>query len=307
MKAARRGTASAIYSGEQTKTGNSALTWPQALFMGLLQGATELFPVSSLGHSVIIPSLLHWSFKQADPSFVPFLVLLHLGTAGALLILYRAQWVAIIRGFFTAAFRGQIQNDNERLAMLLLVGTIPAAILGVFLETRIKSLFASPYEAAGFLIANGILMLAFELLRRRAERRSTLQEEEFAQAERISFRAAALVGACQALAFLPGISRSGVTIGGGLLAGLRHQEAARFSFLLATPIILGAGLVEVPQLFSGGVPVGEYLAGMVLAGIAAYASARFLLRYFRSGRLDQYGYYCIAAGLASLALLRFNL
>jgi undecaprenyl-diphosphatase len=275
--------------------------------MGLLQGATELFPVSSLGHAVLIPSLLHWKFKQADPSFVPFLVLLHLGTAGALLILYRAQWVAIIRGFFTAAFRGQIQNDNERLAMLLLVGTIPAATLGVFLETRIKSLFASPYEAAGFLIANGILMLAFEVLRRRAERRSTLQEEEFAQAERISFRAAALVGACQALAFLPGISRSGVTIGGGLLAGLRHQEAARFSFLLATPVILGAGLVEVPQLLSGGVPIGEYLAGMVLAGIAAYASARFLLRYFRSGRLDPYGYYCIAAGLVSLALLRFNL
>jgi undecaprenyl-diphosphatase len=275
--------------------------------MGLLQGATELFPVSSLGHSVIIPSLLHWSFKQSDPSFVPFLVLLHLGTAGALLILYRSQWVAIIRGFFTAAVRGQIENDNERLAMLLLVGTIPAAILGVFLETRIKSLFASPYEAAGFLIANGILMLAFEVLRRRAERRSTLKEEEFAQAEQISFRAAAIVGACQALAFLPGISRSGVTIGGGLLAGLRHQEAARFSFLLATPVILGAGLVEVPQLFSGGVPIGEYLAGMVLAGIAAYASARFLLRYFRSGRLDPYGYYCIAAGLVSLALLRFNL
>lgn len=290
------------------------MTWPQALFIGLLQGATELFPVSSLGHSVIIPSLLHWSFKQSDPSFVPFLVLLHLGTAGALLVLYRSEWVAIIRGFFTAAFRGQIQNDSERLAMLLLVGTIPAAILGVFLESRIKALFASPYEAAGFLIANGILMLAFEVLRRRAERRSTLQrasrveeEEVFAQAERISFRAAALVGACQALAFLPGISRSGVTIGGGLLAGLRHQEAARFSFLLATPVILGAGLLEVPQLFSGGVPIGEYLAGMVLAGIAAYASARFLLRYFRSGRLDPYGYYCIAAGLVSLALLRFNL
>ncbi|HWO93057.1 MAG TPA: undecaprenyl-diphosphate phosphatase, partial [Methylomirabilota bacterium] len=199
------------------------MSFPQALFMGLLQGATELFPVSSLGHSVIIPSLLHWSFKQSDPSFVPFLVLLHLGTAGALLVLYRTEWVAIIRGFFTAAFRGQIENDNERLAMLLLVGTIPAAILGVFLETRIKSLFASPYEAAGFLIANGILMLAFEVLRRRAERRSILKEEEFAQAERISFRAAAIVGACQALAFLPGISRSGVTIGGGLLAGLRHQ------------------------------------------------------------------------------------
>ncbi|TMC52709.1 MAG: undecaprenyl-diphosphate phosphatase [Chloroflexi bacterium] len=286
------------------------MTLLQALFMGLLQGASELFPVSSLGHAVLVPSLLHWSFKQSDPTFLPFLVLLHLGTASALLILYRAQWVVIIRGFFAAALRGKIENDAERLAMLLLVGTIPAAILGVFLESHIKTLFASPYEAAGFLVANGVLMLGFEWVRHRAERRAAVaagsraeQEAHFAQAERISFRAAAIVGACQALAFLPGISRSGVTIGGGLVAGLRHEEAARFSFLLATPVILGAGIIEVPQLFSNGVPVGEYLAGAVLAGIAAYGSARFLLRYFRSGRLDPYGWYCIAAGALSLALL----
>jgi undecaprenyl-diphosphatase len=281
----------------------------QALFMGLLQGASELFPVSSLGHAVLVPSLLDWSFKQSDPSFVPFLVLLHLGTATALLVLYREQWVAIIRGFFTAAFRGQTKTDSERLAMLLLVGTIPAAILGVFLENRIKALFASPNEAAGFLIVNGLLMLGFELLRRRRERGASRAEQEshFAEAERISFAAAAVVGACQALAFLPGISRSGITIGGGLLAGLRHQEAARFSFLLATPVILGAGLVEIPELVKPGVPAGEYLAAAVLAGIAAYASARFLLRYFRSGRLDPYGVYCIAAGLLSLALLHFGL
>lgn len=282
--------------------------------MGLLQGASELFPVSSLGHAVIVPSLLHWSFKQSDPSFVPFLVLLHLGTATALLVLYREQWVEIIRGFFTAAFRGSIRTDSERLAMLLLVGTIPAAILGVFLESRIKSLFASPYVASGFLVVNGAMMLGFELVRRRAERRAAVatagrieQEEQFAQAERISFKAAALVGACQALAFFPGISRSGVTIGGGLLAGLRHQEAARFSFLLATPVILGAGILEVPQLITSGVPIAEYLAAAVLSGIAAYASARFLLRYFRSGRLDPYGWYCIAAGLISLALLGLQL
>jgi undecaprenyl-diphosphatase len=281
--------------------------------MGLLQGASELFPVSSLGHAVLVPSLLHWSFKQSDPSFVPFLVLLHLGTATALLILYRDQWVAIIRGFFTAAIRGQMRTDAERLAMLLLVGTIPAAVLGVFLESRIKSLFASPYVAAGFLVLNGLLMLGFELLRRRAERRAALadasrrkQEEHFARAERISFVAAAIVGACQSLAFIPGISRSGITIGGGLVAGLRHEEAARFSFLLATPVILGAGVVEIPQLFSPGVPLGEYLVAAVLSGIAAYVSARFLLRYFRSGRLDPYGWYCIAAGLVSLALLHFG-
>lgn len=284
----------------------------QALFMGLLQGATELFPVSSLGHAVLIPSLLHWSFRQSDPSFVPFLVLLHLGTAGALLFIYRSQWVDLVKSFFKAAMRGRIENPSERLAMLLLVGTIPASILGVFLEHELKNLFATPKAAAIFLIVNGALMLGAEMLRRRAERRAAVaaktrveQEETFAVAEQISFRAASLVGACQALALLPGISRSGVTIGGGLLAGLRHQEAARFSFLLATPIIFAAGVLEIPQLFSSPVPIAEYLAAALLAGIAAYLSARFLLRYFRSGRLDPYGWYCAAAGIIALALLTF--
>jgi len=290
------------------------VTLLQALFMGLLQGATELFPVSSLGHAVLLPSLLHWSFKQSDSSFLPFLVLLHIGTAIALLILYRAQWVSIIRGFFTAAVRGSITSDSERLAMLLMTGTLPAAVLGVFLESRIKALFASPYAAAAFLIVNGGVMLAAELLRRRAERRASLdgrpreqQEERFTDAAHISFTAAAIVGACQALAFIPGISRSGVTIAGGLVGGLRHTEAARFSFLLATPTILGAGLLEVPLLFARGVPLAEYVLAAVLSGVAAYGSARFLLRYFRSGRLDPYGWYCIAAGLIALALLTFNL
>ncbi len=278
--------------------------------MGLLQGATELFPVSSLGHAVLIPSLLHWAFKQSDPSFVPFLTLLHLGTAGALLVIYRDQWIAIIRGFFAAALRGRIRTEPERLSMLLMVGTLPTATVGVYLEHQVKVLFATPRIAASFLIVNGFLMLGAELLRRRSERRAAVagtarseQEEHFGDAEHISFRAAALVGACQSLALIPGISRSGVTIAGGLLAGLRHVEAARFSFLLATPVILAAGVLEVPQLFTRGVPIGEYLAGAVLAGIAAYLSARFLLRYFRSGRLDPYGMYCIAAGVASLALL----
>jgi undecaprenyl-diphosphatase len=289
------------------------MTVAQALFMGLLQGATELFPVSSLGHAVLVPSLLRWGFKQSDASFVPFLVLLHLGTAGALFVIYRTQWVDIVKSFFTAAVRGRIESPPERLAMLLLVGTIPAGVLGVFLEHQLKSLFASPTAAASFLIVNGFLMLGAEVLRRRAERRAAVaakprveQEERFAAAEQISFKAAALVGACQALALLPGISRSGVTIGGGLLAGLRHQEAARFSFLLATPIIAAAGLLEIPQLFASPVPLGEYLAAAALAGTAAYLSARFLLRYFRSGRLDPYGWYCIAAGIGSLALLTFR-
>jgi undecaprenyl-diphosphatase len=279
----------------------------QAIFMGLLQGATELFPVSSLGHAVILPALLHWSYRQSDPTFVPFLTLLHLGTAGALLILYGRDWAGIIRGFFRAALRGRIAAPEERLAMLLLVATVPAGAVGLLLEAPLKQLFATPRAAAAFLVVNGLILLGAEVLRRRSERSGVSrqeQEEQFKVAEQISFRAAAITGAAQALALLPGISRSGVTMTGGLLAGLRHQEAARFSFLLATPVITGAGVLEVPQLFHSAAPLGLYAAAAVVAGVAAYLSARFLIRYFRSGRLDPYGWYCLAAGIVALLLLR---
>jgi undecaprenyl-diphosphatase len=281
-------------------------TW-QALFMGLLQGATELFPVSSLGHAVILPALLHWSYRQSDPTFVPFLTLLHLGTAGALLILYREDWGRIVAGFVRAALRGRISGPEERLSMLLLVGTVPAGVAGLLLEAPLKKLFATPRAAAAFLVVNGLILLGGELLRRRSERSGLSREEQemqFKEAEQISFRAAAFTGLAQALALLPGISRSGVTMTGGLLAGLRHQEAARFSFLLATPIIAAAGILEVPQLFQHSAPLGLYAVSALLAGVAAYLSARFLLRYFRSGRMDPYGWYCAALGLAAFALLR---
>ena len=281
-------------------------TW-QVLFMGLLQGATELFPVSSLGHAVVLPALLHWSYRQSDPNFVPFLTLLHLGTAGALLVLYRQDWARIAVGFFRAAYRGRIGGPEERLAMLLLVGTVPAGVAGLLLEVPLKQLFATPRAAAGFLVLNGLILLGGELLRRRSERQGVSREEQemqFKEAEQISFRAAAVTGMAQALALLPGISRSGVTMTGGLLAGLRHQEAARFSFLLATPVIAAAGLLEVPQLLQQPGPLGLYAVSAVVAGVAAYLSACFLIRYFRSGRLDPYGWYCGALGLVALALLR---
>jgi len=283
------------------------VTVVQALFMGLLQGATELFPVSSLGHAVIIPSLFRWSFKQSDPSFLPFLVLLHLGTATALLVLYRREWAAIIGGFVRAAIRGRLEGENERMAMLLVVGTIPTGLIGLLFQSRFQALFANPRAAALFLAVNGLLLLGAEVLRRRAERRGASRDEQeaaFTTAEHLSFRAALLVGACQVLALFPGISRSGVTMAGGLLAGLQHREAARFSFLLATPVIAAAGLLEVPELFRPGVPLGLYTAAAVLSGLAAYASARFLIRWFRAGRLDPYGVYCLAVGLGALALLR---
>jgi len=283
----------------------------QVLFMALLQGATELFPVSSLGHAVLVPTLLGWTYRQSDPTFVPFLVLLHLGTATALLVLYWRDWLAIIGGFLRASLRGRLATPEERLAFLLVVGTVPTGVVGLLGESRLKALFANPRSAAVLLMANGLLLLGAELMRRRDERRARLagqarlqQEAHYASVPGLSFRAAFLVGLCQVLALFPGISRSGVTMAGGLLAGLRHQEAARFSFLLATPIIGAAGVLEVPALFAPGVPLGQFLAGALLAGIAAYASARFLVRYFRSGRLDPYGYYCVVLGAGALALLR---
>lgn len=286
-------------------------TW-QALFIGLLQGATELFPVSSLGHAVLLPSLLHWSYDQSNPTFLPFLVLLHLGTATALLILYRQDWARIIAGFVRAALRGRIEGPDERLAMLLALGTIPGGAIGLLFIQPLTRNFANPRVAAAMLIVNGAILLAAEGLRRRSERAGVSREEQehdFKDVGQISVRAAAVVGLAQVLALVPGISRSGVTITGGLVAGLRHQEAAKFSFLLATPIIGAAGALEVPKLFqqpeamSGGT-LAVYLASAVLAGVAAYASARFLIRYFKSGRLDPYGVYCVAAGVVGLVLLR---
>ena len=282
----------------------------QALFLGFLQGATELFPVSSLGHAVLLPRLLGWSFNQSDPSFVPYVVLLHLGTAGALLVVFWQDWVRIIGAFVRAVYKGRVGEDpNERLAMLLFVGTIPAGLLGAFFESELKKLFATPRVAAVFLVVNAGIMGTGELLRRRAERRkrdlvATDPDRAFANESDLGFVPALVVGGSQALALFPGISRSGTTITAGLLAGLKHESAARFSFLLATPIILAAGVLEVPRLFQPGTPIGMYLAGALVASVTAYLSTRFLLRYFRSGRLDPFAVYCLVLGLVGLYATR---
>lgn len=277
------------------------------IFLAALQGATELFPVSSLGHAVVVPALFHLGVNPAAPSFVPFLALLHIGTGMALVVLYRDQWIGIVRGFVVASVRGRIETPDQRLAMLLLVGTIPAGLVGVVLETTLKNLFAQPRIAAAFLVANGAILAGAELLRRRSERASSTpaeRESRFGAVEEMTFPRAALVGAFQVLALLPGISRSGVTMAGGLVAGLRHTEAVRFAFLLATPIILAAGVLEVPQLPGSGAPIGMYVLGAVVAGVIAYGSARLLVRYFQVGRLDPFAGYCAVLGVSALIILR---
>jgi undecaprenyl-diphosphatase len=282
-------------------------------FLAALQGVTELFPVSSLGHAVVVPPLIGLKFQESSPAFVPVLAVLHLGTAGALLFLYRRDWVRIVAGFFRAAAKGRIDGPVQRLAIMLIVGSVPAGIIGFLLQDPLKSLFANPRLAAVFLIVNGGILFAAEMFRRRDERRRAVgdapvlgHEEDdpaYEQIEGLSLRTSVFVGIFQAGALIPGISRSGITMAAGLVAGLRHEEAARFSFLLATPIILAAGLFELPDLGSDAPTLLVAIAAAAIAGVVAYLSARFLLRYLRSGRLDPFAYYCAALGVAGLVFI----
>jgi undecaprenyl-diphosphatase len=270
----------------------------QAILVAILQGATELFPVSSLGHAVVIPSVLHWNFDQKAPEFLPFLVLLHTGTATALLGYFWRDWWALFTGVLGLAPTHQTR-EARRVFVLIVVATIPAVVLGFALEKFFRGLFGSPMIAALFLVANGFLLLLGERIRGNGHRDlSTLTAAD-----------ALTIGFWQCTALIPGISRSGATIVGGLLRGINHEGAAHFSFLIATPIIIGATVLEVPHLLHASVAPGVFrlaFLAAVVAGIVAWLSTWFLMRYFRAHEdwaLNPFAYYCIAAGLAAMAWL----
>src|SRR5215470_4715388 len=276
------------------------MTLLQAIVLAALQGVTELFPVSSLAHAVILPPLLGWAVDQDSHAFLPFLVMLHLGTAAALLIYFWREWIDIL---FALLGRGGAAAvaANRRLLLLLIVGTIPAVIIGFALEHFFRSLFGAPTVAAAFLVVNGIVLLVAERLRRRAGSGSL---------DQLTWRQALFIGACQCGALIPGLSRSGLTMGAGLATGLTHAESARFSFLLATPIIAGAGVLELPKLIHGGAETGislaEAIIGGIVAAITAYASTAFLMHFFKRHdfqALNPFAYYCLAAGLLSWLFL----
>jgi undecaprenyl-diphosphatase len=283
--------------------------------IGLLQGVTELFPISSLGHAVILPKLVGWNLNQKEPYFLAFLVATHLATAIVLFLFFLPEWLRILRGLGRSLRDRQIApgDPDARLAWLLIVGTIPAGLLGLLFEHPLRSLFASPKAAAAFLAVNGLLLFAAEALRRRApgapERARALEERgapTAAEAEKrlatLGYREAVAVGTAQAAALFPGISRAGVTMGGGLFVGLTHEDAARYAFLLATPIIGAAALLKLPDLFGpdGAGVRGPALAGALCAGAAAWASVKFLMRYFETNRLTPFAVYCLLAGIAAL-------
>src|SRR6476469_3828168 len=244
------------------------ISYFQGAMLGLLQGVSELFPVSSLGHSVILPKLVGWNIHQNDKFFITFLVATHLATALVLLFFFRRDWARILKGLGRSLRdRGIAPDDTDaKLGWLLVVGTIPAGLLGLLLEHKLRSVFASPQSAAIFLFINGFLLYGAELLRRRAPQ--VEHDDDTRIARQVGWRDATLIGAVQALALIPGISRSGVTMGGGLLVGLSHKDAARFAFLLATPIIGAAAVLKLPELAG---PDGNGVRGPALAGAIAAA------------------------------------
>lgn len=277
-----------------------------AVLFAVMQGATELFPVSSLGHAVIVPKLLHWHIDQHAPSFLPFVVMLHVGTATALLAYFWRDWWNMLLGVLG---RGDVRTVNAERGLLLrlVVATIPAVVIGFVLKKPIAHLFASPMIAAGFIIVNGGLLLAGEQLRRRRAAGG------FGIGQ-LTLVDAFVIGLFQCLAFLPGLSRSGAAIVGGLTRGIDHEAAARFAFLMATPVIAGATVVEVPKLLhhaAGGHTVMHGMFGLavlaaVVAGVVAYLSTAFLMKYFRDHdrwALGPFAVYCGVFGVLSLVLL----
>jgi undecaprenyl-diphosphatase len=279
------------------------ISYFQAVILGLIQGIAEPFPISSLGHSVILPSVFGWNIHQNDDYFLSFLVATHCATALVLFLFFLEDWKQILRGLGRSIRdHGRLEPDDKyaRLGWLLVIGTIPAGILGLALEHALRTVFASAQAAAAFLILNGILLLAFERLRKRQPEAGDGEGDSDGRIAKLSFRQAAAIGTAQAAALIPGISRSGVTMGGGLMTGLSNEDAARFAFLLATPVIGAAGILKLPELFgSAGSGVrGQALVGAIAAAFTTWLAVKFLVRFFQSNRLTPFGIYCIVAGIA---------
>ena len=324
------------------------LGWLEASVIGAVQGVSELFPVSSLGHSVLIPAIIGGSWKHdlnvssKESPYLAFIVGLHVATAIALIIYFWRDWLNIIRGLGTSIARRRVTEDNERLAWLLVICTIPVGIAGVLLEHPLRTVLAKPSPTAVFLMINGLILFTSEAWKRRAAVQAPaasaddLSTDDLAVVgahaatsasdsdaplvtelrnpevdavdhtlSRLPLKPALIIGAAQLLALAPGISRSGASMATGLVKGLSHEAAARFSFLLATPVILAAGVLKVPDLMGplGNGIRGQVLLGSLLSGLGAYISVRFLSRYFENRSLKPFAWYCLVGGAVSLVLV----
>jgi undecaprenyl-diphosphatase len=310
-----------------------SLTYPEAVVVGALQGVSELFPVSSLGHAVLVPALVggRWAsdlnVSSPESPYLAFIVGLHVATALALIVFYRRDWVRIVGGLLGSIRARRLTTPDARLGWLLVIATIPVGLTGLALEHLFRTTLGRPVPAAVFLIVNGLILLGGERLRRRAPA-PAMAEASVAAADRapvgadvdgwerhdrqdgesvasLGVKDAVIIGGAQSLALLPGISRSGVSMVTGLLRGLSHEDAARFSFLLATPVILAAGALKLPDLFGqlGDDVRGQVLAGSAVSFVAAYAAVRWLTRWFETRTLVPFAVYCLFAGGLCLAVL----
>jgi len=282
------------------------LTYFQAVVFGLIQGITELFPISSLGHSVVLPRLLGWDIDQTAPFFLTFLVATHTATALVLFFYFFKDWKGIIAGIFRSLREREIkQNDSDaKLGWLLVIATIPAGILGILFQTTLANLFANPQLVAGILFLNGVLLYGAELLRKKRKDQTAAHSNK--RIAHLTWPQAIKIGLLQCIALIPGFSRTGATLTGGLLEGLSHEDSARFAFLLATPIIAAASVLKLPELVGAEeknvlLPV---IIGAVTAGIASYFSVKFLTKYFETKTLTPFAIYCCVVGIV-LSVLFF--
>jgi undecaprenyl-diphosphatase len=287
------------------------ISWFQAVVLGVLQGVTELFPVSSLGHTVLFPTLFGWNDlvafqSRTESPWLAFVVMLHVGSAIGLLIYFWQDWIEIIKAFFHTLSTRRIQTSTEKLAWLIIVSCIPTGILGLAFEHAIRVALAKPISAAIFLMVNGVILIGAERLRRGADARSAaLREgaadaEDFREIESLTFAEAAGLGLAQSGGLVAGISRDGMVMSAGLRLGLDNEGAARYSFLLATPIILAAGIVKFSDLTGplGAGVRGQAIVAAVCAAVACILSVHYLLRYFEDRNLIPFGVYCLGFGAA---------
>lgn len=290
--------------------GHHPISMFQAVVLGVLQGLSELFPVSSLGHTVLFPTLFGWhsvvaAQSHTDSFWLAFVVMLHVGSAVGLLIYFWRDWVAIIRAWCHTLVTRRIETPVERLAWLIVVATIPAGIIGIVFETPLRLALAKPTAAAFFLILNGFILLSAERLRRRADVR-VLATREGAKSdggrklETLDYKEAVVIGVAQSSALIAGISRDGVCMTAGLVRGLDHEDSARFAFLLATPVILAAGLFKLSDITG---PLGngvrsEALVAALCAAVTSIVTVRFLVGYFKTRTLIPFGIYCLLFGAA---------
>jgi undecaprenyl-diphosphatase len=300
------------------------MTMSQTLFLGALQGVAELFPISSLAQIILLPDMLGWNLDEKNKDFLAFTVALHLATATALVIYFWRDWWAVLLAYAGSFKRRQLVYDEQsKFAWLLVAGTIVVGLVGLIFEKKLRVLFEEKrwaWVVAVVLVLNGFMMLGADALKRRASSAedpdnkqgphtadpSTDVASQRKSAHEMTFIEGAAVGATQTLALIPGISRSGITIVAGLLAGLSYKEASRFSFMLATPVIGLAAILKVPTLFAPEARqvLVQTIPSAILAGVAAYLSTKFLMRYFQHHRLGPFGWFCIAFGLFALVMLR---